>query len=94
MTVTRTWRWLSITLCAACLALAAHAVQGQNKGLTPPYKFEIPPAPALSARDEMKTFKIVSGYRVELVAGEPLVHDPVAMTFDPDGRIWVCEMPG
>jgi glucose/arabinose dehydrogenase/mono/diheme cytochrome c family protein len=94
MTVTRTWRWLSITLCVVGLALAAHAVQGQNKGLTPPYKFDIPPAPALSARDEMKTFKIAPGYRVELVAGEPLVHDPVAMTFDPDGRIWVCEMPG
>jgi len=42
----------------------------------------------------MKTFKIVPGYRVELVASEPLVNDPVAMTFDPDGRIYVCEMRG
>jgi len=42
----------------------------------------------------MKTFKIVPGYRVELVASEPLVRDPVAMTFDPNGRIWVCEMRG
>jgi hypothetical protein len=48
----------------------------------------------LSPRDEMKTFKIAPGYRVELVAAEPLVHDPVAMTFDPDGRLWVCEMQG
>ena len=44
--------------------------------------------------DEMKSFKIAAGYRIELVAAEPLVHDPVAMTFDPDGRIWVCEMRG
>jgi mono/diheme cytochrome c family protein len=42
----------------------------------------------------MKTFKIAPGYRVELVASEPLVHDPIALTFDPDGRIWVCEMRG
>jgi mono/diheme cytochrome c family protein len=44
--------------------------------------------------DELKTFKFAAGYRAELVANEPLVHDPVAMTFDPDGRIWVCEMRG
>ncbi len=68
--------------------LPAIIVQGQNKG------FQTPPAPALSARDEMETFKIKPGYRVQLVAAEPLVHDPVAMTFDPDGRIWVCEMRG
>ena len=54
----------------------------------------MPPAPALSARDEMATFKIKPGFRVELVAADPLVRDPVAMTFDPDGRIWVCEMRG
>jgi glucose/arabinose dehydrogenase/mono/diheme cytochrome c family protein len=60
----------------------------------PPKGFTVPPAPALSPRDEMKTLKFVPGYRAELVASEPLVHDPIAMTFDPDGRIWVCEMRG
>lgn len=40
----------------------------------------------------MKTFKIAAGYRVELIAAEPLVHDPIAMSVDPDGRLWVCEM--
>lgn len=55
---------------------------------------KIQSSPPLSPQEEMKTFKIVPGYRVELVASEPLVHDPVAMTFDPDGRIWVCEMRG
>jgi len=29
-----------------------------------------------------------------LVASEPLVEAPVAMAFDPDGRIWVVEMRG
>lgn len=55
---------------------------------------KVSPAPALSAADEIKTFKIAPGYRVELVAAEPLVRDPVAMTFDADGRLWVCEMRG
>jgi mono/diheme cytochrome c family protein len=57
-------------------------------------QIKVPPAPALSAQEELKTFKIAPGYRVELVAAEPLVHDPVAITFDPDGRLWVCEMRG
>jgi glucose/arabinose dehydrogenase/mono/diheme cytochrome c family protein len=63
-------------------------------GQKPAQEFHVPASPALSARDEMKTFRLVTGYRVELVACEPLVRDPVALTFDPDGRIWVCEMRG
>jgi putative membrane-bound dehydrogenase-like protein len=53
-----------------------------------------PPTPVLTPQEELKSFQIAPGYRVELVASEPLIHDPVAMTFDPDGRIWVCEMRG
>lgn len=30
--------------------------------------------------------------RIELVAGEPLVQDPVAIDFGPDGRLWVAQM--
>ncbi|MGD9720359.1 MAG: PVC-type heme-binding CxxCH protein [Pirellulales bacterium] len=32
------------------------------------------------------------GFRVELAAAEPLVMDPVAMAWGPDGRLWVVEM--
>lgn len=52
----------------------------------------IPPSPALSAAAEFKTFQVAPGFRVELVASEPLVGDPVAMAFGPDGRMWVVEM--
>src|SRR5687767_10865654 len=51
-------------------------------------------APALSAEEEMKTFALPPGYRIELVAKEPLVIDPIAIDFDADGRLWVLEMPG
>ena len=37
---------------------------------------------------------MVPGYHVELVAAEPLVQDPVAVDFDPDGRMYVVEMRG
>lgn len=31
------------------------------------------------------------GFRVELAAGEPLVHQPIAMAYDERGRLWVAE---
>jgi putative membrane-bound dehydrogenase-like protein len=45
-------------------------------------------------KDEHATFRVHAGFRVELVACEPQVIDPVSLTFDPDGRLFVCEMPG
>ncbi len=55
---------------------------------------EIPPAPILSPEEALGTFTVAPGFRIELVAADPLVHDPVAMTFGPDGRLWVVEMRG
>ncbi len=31
-------------------------------------------------------------FRIELVASEPLIRDPVAIDFGPDGRLWVAQM--
>src|SRR6516165_1067466 len=47
-----------------------------------------------SPREELATFKVPKGFRVELVACEPGVVDPVAMAFDEDGRLFVAEMRG
>ncbi|MEQ1861062.1 MAG: c-type cytochrome [Chthoniobacteraceae bacterium] len=57
-------------------------------------RLNVPPAPVRSPEEEMQTFKIAPGYRVELVASEPLVHNPIFFEFDPDGRIWVVEYQG
>jgi len=40
------------------------------------------------------TFQIEDGFRIELVAAEPLVADPVAVAFDEFGRMFVVEMRG
>ena len=39
-----------------------------------------------------QTMKGRPGFQVELVAAEPMVADPVAFDFGPDGRLWVAEM--
>jgi mono/diheme cytochrome c family protein/glucose/arabinose dehydrogenase len=51
-------------------------------------------SPALPPADALKTFHLPPGYFLELAAAEPLVQDPVALDWDPDGRLWVVEMPG
>ena len=40
----------------------------------------------------IQSIHVPVGYRVELVASEPLVRDPVAIDWGPDGRLWVVEM--
>ncbi len=39
-------------------------------------------------------FVLQEGYTIELLAAEPLLDSPVAMTFDTDGSIYVVELPG
>jgi mono/diheme cytochrome c family protein/glucose/arabinose dehydrogenase len=51
-------------------------------------------SPALSPEESLKTFHMPPGYRLELVAAEPLIQDPVALDWDVDGRLWAVEMPG
>jgi mono/diheme cytochrome c family protein/glucose/arabinose dehydrogenase len=51
-------------------------------------------SPALTPEQSLKTVVMPPGYHLELVAAEPLVQDPVAMEFGPDGRMWIVEMPG
>ena len=57
-------------------------------------RIEIPPAPFLSVDKALKSFTVASGFRIECVASEPLVVDPVMFEFDPDGRIWAVEFRG
>ncbi|MGH8017951.1 MAG: DUF7133 domain-containing protein, partial [Opitutaceae bacterium] len=59
-----------------------------------PEHIVVPPAPALSVEEALQTFQLAPGFRIEVVASDPLVLDPVAMTIGPDGRIWVVEMRG
>src|SRR6185503_11454206 len=46
----------------------------------------------LSPKEALKSFTVAPGFRIELVASEPDVMDPVAMAFDEDGRLYVAEM--
>ena len=87
----------TLPLAALCLAAVAFAQIGDKAGepqmqLVPDN--QIPPSPALTPREELKTFQLAKGYRISLVASDPQIGDPVAAQFGPDGRLWVVEMQG
>ena len=89
--ITRT----SLLLLAASVLPPALAVNQKNAGPEKvELKFKLPPPVPLSWEEEMKTFKIEKGFRIELVASEPMIESPIAMSFDDQGRLYVVEMRG
>ncbi len=108
MSLSKTRVAASLSVLAVASIGVVHAVQnrpahpasrrtgaGAPRGAWPPVVHKTPAkAPVLTAEDEMQTFSMPPGYHAQLVAKEPLVMDPIAIDFDPDGRLWVLEMPG
>ena len=48
--------------------------------------------PAKSPKDSLACLRTRPGFKVELVASEPLIESPVAFEWGADGRLWVVEM--
>ena len=87
-------RWVASVLGAAMAAgLTAYGYQAQS-GWPPALGPAPTTSPVLSPDEALKSFVLPPGYRLELVASEPLIQDPVVIDWDPDGRMWAVEMPG
>lgn len=52
------------------------------------------PIPPTEPAEALKTFETAEGFRMELVAHEPQVVEPLAATFDENGRMYVAEFYG
>src|SRR6267154_1603657 len=48
----------------------------------------------LTPEESRKTFRLPEGFRVELVASEPMLAEPTGLCFDARGRLFVCEIHG
>jgi putative heme-binding domain-containing protein len=85
-----------VTLLAVAILSLAPWVPGsalaQKKDKEPvPHGQDKMPGPALEPADAVKQMIVPPGFHVELVAAEPDIVNPVAMTFDERGRIWITE---
>jgi len=89
-----------LRILAGGILLVLVAIAGAYLWLRPPAPDAIlasidrPDAPVLTPEQAMTQFRVAPGFRVELVAAEPLVVDPVAMDWDDEGRLYVVEMRG
>lgn len=56
-----------------------------------PHAQDRPPNPAYSPAEAVKAMTLPEGFTAEVVAAEPDIVNPVAMTFDEKGRVWITE---
>jgi putative membrane-bound dehydrogenase-like protein len=56
-----------------------------------PHAQDRPPGPALTPQQAIAKMTVPDGFSVELIAAEPDVVNPVAMTIDERGRYWIAE---
>lgn len=86
---------LVCTVAIAALAPSAFAQdkaqQDKGKKEVIPHAQDKPPGPALSPAEALKKMTVPEGFSVELVASEPDIVNPVAMTIDERGRFWITE---
>ena len=62
----------------------------QSRGIAPAADAPQPMTPAASAA----CIRLPDGFRIELVASEPVIQDPSCIAFDERGRLFVCELHG
>lgn len=71
---------------------AARAAAPPDDTLAGPRFDTLAMTPPRSPEASLAVLHVRPGMQVELVAAEPLVVDPVAFDWGPDGRLWVVEM--
>jgi putative membrane-bound dehydrogenase-like protein len=77
------------TLCVLAAIIFANSTFAQEEFI--PRRQSQPPGPPLSPTEALAKMQVPEGFRVELVASEPDLLNPVAMAFDDAGRIYVTE---
>lgn len=56
------------------------------------FSAELPRIAGKSPDEALATFEVAPGFQLEQTAAEPFIHDPVAMSFDENGWLYVVEM--
>ncbi|MBL8818692.1 MAG: HEAT repeat domain-containing protein [Planctomyces sp.] len=89
------WPILTVTLFAATVLISLIGLSpkaiAQEKKEQIPHNQSAPPGPALSPEEAIAKMTVPEGFSVELVASEPDIVNPVSMTFDERGRVWITE---
>ncbi len=77
-----------LTLCYAC----KNKIEYQDEIYVKPTIVKDPAVDFLTPEASIESMYIPKGYRVELVASEPLINEPVEIAWGPNGKLYVAEM--
>ena len=78
-------------LCLATFSMILFSCSQQSNNNEPVFNPH-PTAAYLTPEESMKSIYLPKGYHIELVASEPVINEPVAITWDGNGRMYVAEM--
>jgi putative heme-binding domain-containing protein len=84
-------RLLSVTAVSGAIAFTALLAHARAADSVIPHGQDKLPNEALSPAEAMTRMTLPEGFSVELVAAEPDIVNPVAMTIDERGRFWITE---
>ena len=75
-------------------ALTVCAADPEQDSVERDYSKQLPRIKPLEPTAALDSFQLQAGFRIEQTAAEPLVVDPIAMSWDENGRLFVIEMRG
>jgi len=79
-------RWMAV--CIALIVMTGSDVDGQD---FVPSNTQADGEGPLIPSEAIKRLRLPDGFRITLAAAEPDVRQPIAITFDDRGRLWVAE---
>ncbi|GAA4094182.1 DUF7133 domain-containing protein [Mucilaginibacter panaciglaebae] len=84
-------KYAYITLLLAAVGILYQCTAHKMLATNPP-KADINSSPVIPAAESISKMKLEPGMAIKLIASEPLISTPVAITFDRYNRIWAIEM--
>ena len=82
---------LLLSFWSVCVLSSALCVAADQPAFPQPYNSEKSKERLLSPADALARITVPDGFKVSLFAGEPDVQQPIAMSFDDRGRLWIVE---
>ena len=83
----RAFNWILFTLAILFLFLNAYAEDRSEIKIDPD-----PLSTTFSPEDSLSKIRVPNGFKLELVAAEPMIEEPVCMAWGPNGELYVAEM--
>lgn len=87
-------RELTLALLFCVCQTSVAQIDLESDSVDKDYSQELTRTPPKTAQEALGSFEVKSGFRIELVAAEPQVQDPIALAFDEAARLFVVEMRG